>query len=275
VSGAALALALGAAVLHALWNLLLARAGDPRAATAAALAVAVVVLAPVAALAGDVHAGAWRYVAASAALEAGYYLLLSAAYRRGELSAVYPVARGAAPVLVLAAGLAGVGGAVGGAQVAGIVVVGAGIVAVQRGGGADPDRRALTLALATAAAIAGYTLVDRAGLRHADPLPYLWLVLAPSAALTIAVTVRERGAAAVRAELGPATVVAGLATFGAYGLVLAALQRAAAAPVAAVRETSIVLAVAAGALVLGEPVGRLRWLGAIAVTAGVVLVAVG
>jgi drug/metabolite transporter (DMT)-like permease len=275
VSGAALGLALGAAALHALWNLLLARAADPRAAAAAALAVAVVVLAPIAALAGTVRAGAWPYVAASAALEAGYYLLLSAAYRRGELSAVYPVARGTAPVLVLAAGLAGVGGAVGGLQVAGIVLAGAGIVAVQRGGAVDPDRRALVLALATAAAIAGYTLVDRAGLRHADPLPYLWLVLAPSAALTIAVTVRERGAAAVRGALGPSTVVAGLATFGAYGLVLAALQRAAAAPVAAVRETSIVLAVAAGALVLHEPVGRLRWLGAVAVTAGVVLVAVG
>jgi drug/metabolite transporter (DMT)-like permease len=214
-------------------------------------------------------------VAVSAALEAGYYLLLSAAYRRGELSAVYPVARGAAPVLVLAAGLAGVGGAVGVLPVAGIVVAGAGIVAVQRGGGAGPDRRALVLALATAATIAGYTLIDREGLRHADPLPYLWLVLAPGAALTVAVTVRERGLAAVRRALDASTIVAGLATFSAYGLVLAALQRSAAGPVAAVRETSIVLAVAAGALILREPVGRLRWLGAVAVTTGVALVAAG
>ena len=275
MSGVALALALGAAVLHALWNLLLARAPDPRAAAAAALAVALIAFAPVAVLAGTVHAAAWPAVAVSAALEAAYYLLLSAGYRRGELSAVYPVARGAAPVLVLLAGLAGVGGAVGALQVLGIVVAAGGIVAVQRGGATAVDRRALGLALATAATIAGYTLVDRAGLRHADPLPYLWLVLAPSAALTIAVTARERGRGAVRAALGPATVVAGLATFGAYGLVLAALQRAPAAPVAAVRETSIVLAVAAGALVLGEPVGRLRWAGAGAVTAGVVLVAAG
>jgi drug/metabolite transporter (DMT)-like permease len=275
VSEAALALALGAAVLHALWNLLLARAADPRAATAAALAVAVVVLAPIAAAAGTVHAAAWPYVAVSATLEAGYYLLLSAAYRRGELSAVYPVARGAAPVLVLAAGLAGVGGAVGVLPVAGIVVAGMGIVAVQRGGGAGPDRRALVLALATAATIAGYTLIDREGLRHADPLPYLWLVLAPGAALTVAVTVGERGLAAVRRALDASTIVAGLATFSAYGLVLAALQRSAAGPVAAVRETSIVLAVAAGALILREPVGRLRWLGAVAVTTGVALVAAG
>jgi drug/metabolite transporter (DMT)-like permease len=275
VSAVALALALGAAGLHALWNLLLARADDPRAATAAALAVAVAAFAPVAVLAGTVHARAWPYVGVSAALEAGYFLLLSAAYRQGELSAVYPVARGAAPVLVLGAAVAGVGGAVGGTQVAGIVLAGAGIVAVQRGGAAPADRRALALALATAAAIAGYTLVDRQGLRHADPLPYLWLVMAPSAALTVAVTVHERGAAAVRGAVGGATVTAGLASFGAYALVLAALQRAPAAAVAAVRETSIVLAVAAGVVVLREPVGRLRWAGALAVTAGVALVAAG
>jgi drug/metabolite transporter (DMT)-like permease len=268
----ALALALGAAVLHATWNLLLAGAPDPRAAVAAALGVALVAFAPVAALAGAIHAGAWPYIVASAALEAVYYLLLSAAYRTGELSAVYPVARGAAPVLVLVAGLAGVGGAVGGLQVAGVLVAGAGIVAVQ--GGIRPSG-ATVLALATAASIAGYTLVDHEGLDHADPLPYLWLVLAPSAALTIAVTTRERGRGAVTAALNLRTVVAGLATFGAYALVLAALQRAPAAPVAAVRETSIVLAVAAGALVLGEPVGRLRWAGTLAVTLGVALVALG
>jgi drug/metabolite transporter (DMT)-like permease len=274
LSATALALALGAAVLHALWNLLLARAPDPRAAAAAALAVALVAFAPAAAVAGAVHAGAWPYIAASAALEAGYYLLLSAAYRRGDLSAVYPVARGAAPALILLAAIVGVGGAVGPLQVVGVLVAGLGIVAVQRGGG-PVARGALALALATSATIAAYTLVDRAGLEHADPLPYLWLVLTPSALLTIALTTRERGRAAVRDALGPATIVAGLATFGAYALVLAALQRAPAAPVAAVRETSIVLAVAAGALILREPVAPLRWAGAVAVTAGVALVALG
>jgi drug/metabolite transporter (DMT)-like permease len=208
----------------------------------------------------------------SAVLEAAYYLLLSAAYKRGELSAVYPVARGAAPVLILAAGILGVGGAVGAIQVVGVVVVAAGLVAVRGSGG---DRSALPFALGTAATIAAYTLIDRDGLAHADPLPYLWLVLAPSTALTIAVTTRQQGARAITTALGPPTVIAGLATFGAYALVLAALQRAPAAPVAAVRETSIVLAVAAGALILREPVSRRRWAGAIAVTAGVCLVALG
>lgn len=267
----ALAFALGAAVLHATWNLLLAGAPDPRAATAAALATALVVFAPLAALGGGhVHGAALPYVVVSAALETAYYLLLSAAYRGGELSAVYPVARGAAPVLVLVAGVAGLGGEVGPLQVAGVVVAGAGVVAVQRG-----NTAAIGVALATAATIAAYTLVDHEGLRHADPVPYLWLVLAPSAVLTVAATAKERGGHAVRAAFTPRTAIAGLATFGAYGLVLAALQRAPAAPVAAVRETSIVLAVAAGALFLHEPVSATRWLGALAVTGGVALVALG
>lgn len=266
----ALLLALGAAVLHATWNLLLAGAPDPRAATAAALTVALVVFAPVAAAAGSVHSDAVPYVIASAALEIAYYLLLSKAYRSGDLSAVYPVARGAAPVLILLAGVLGVGGAVGALQVVGVVVAAAGVVAVQRG-----QRAASTLALATAATIAAYTLVDHEGLHHADPLPYLWLVLAPSAVLTVAVTINERGREAISQALRPRTAAAGLATFGAYALVLAALQKAPAAPVAAVRETSIVLAVAAGALFLHEPVTRTRWLGALAVTGGVALVALG
>jgi drug/metabolite transporter (DMT)-like permease len=275
VSSAALGLALGAAALHALWNLLLAGARDPRTATAAALAVGVVAWAPVAAVSGTVHADVWPFIAVSAALETIYYILLTAAYRRGALSAVYPVARGSAPVLVLVAAAAGVGGAVSGPQVAGVLVVAAGILAVAGGAADRLAGPALALALGVGAAIAGYTLVDRAGLRHADPLPYLWLVLAPSTVAAVAVAARERGAAALRAQLGPRTVVAGLATFGAYGLVLLALRRAPAAPVAAVRETSIVLAVALGALVLREPVGPVRWAGAAAVTAGAALVALG
>ncbi|QEC47686.1 EamA family transporter [Baekduia soli] len=275
MTGAAFALALGAAALHALWNLLLAGARDPRAATAAALGVGVVVWAPVAALTGSVHAGVWPYVAGSATVEAVYYLLLGAAYGRGELSAVYPVARGGAPVILLVAALAGLGGAVGGLQVLGVLVAGAGIVAVHRGAHTALAPGAVATALLISAAIAGYTLLDRAGLHHADPLPYLWLVLTPSTAVCLLVTARERGAGAVRAALDLRAVVAGVATVGAYGLALLALRLAPAAPVAAVRETSIVLAVALGAIVLREPVTRLRWAGAATVTVGTALVALG
>ena len=98
----ALALALGAAGLHALWNLLLARERDTEAATAVALLALVVVLALPAALTWRVESAAVPFIVGSAALELAYVALLAAAYRRYELSLVYPVARGLAPVLALA-----------------------------------------------------------------------------------------------------------------------------------------------------------------------------
>src|SRR6184192_4097139 len=97
----ALALALGAAALHALWNLQLAGARDVEAATAAALPCAALLFAPVAAATWRVESAAWPFLVASTALELGYFVLLVAAYRRADLSLVYPVARGLAPVLVL------------------------------------------------------------------------------------------------------------------------------------------------------------------------------
>src|SRR5215218_4328074 len=97
----ALGLALGAAVLHAVWNLLLARARDTDVATAVALALGVLLFAAPAALAWDVDPAAWPYIAASTAFELGYVATLAAALGRGELSVAYPLARGSAPVLVL------------------------------------------------------------------------------------------------------------------------------------------------------------------------------
>ena len=105
----AFALALGAAVLHALWNVLLARTRDPQAATAAAFCMAVAIFAPVAAARWRVEAGAWKYIAGSAAFELAYVLLLSAAYARAPLSVFYPIARGLAPVLVLVVAVARAG----------------------------------------------------------------------------------------------------------------------------------------------------------------------
>ena len=105
----AFALALTAAFVHALWNVLLARARDPQAATAVALLVAVVVFAPVAALTWDVRPGVWPFLVASSCLQLLYFVLLAAAYRRAPLSVVYPMARGAAPVLVLLIGVIALG----------------------------------------------------------------------------------------------------------------------------------------------------------------------
>lgn len=270
----ALGLALCSAVVHALWNMLLARSRDPQAAGAVALVAGVVIWAPVALITGGMTTEALPYVPASAAFELAYWAMLGLAYRIGELSVTYPLARGMAPVVLLFAGLAGVGGAIGGLQVAGVALVAVGIVAV-RGMHARGGATEVALAVAIAACIAAYTLIDRAALRHAEPIAYLWLVLGLIAPPYLIAMARMRGREALRASISPSVVGAGIAVFGAYTLALAALQQASAAAVGAVRETSVVLVTVFAAAILHERVGPVRAAGAALVTGGIVLIALG
>jgi drug/metabolite transporter (DMT)-like permease len=260
VPAGALGLALAAALVHALWNLLLAGARDSQASTAVGMCVGCVVFLP--ALAGDIDSAVWPYVVASSALELIYFALLALAYSRFELSAVYPLARGSAPVFVLL-----VGGVSLALQAVGVVLVACGVLLVR--GLRRGDWHETLLALAIGASIAGYTLVDKRGLDHADPLPYLELVLVVPALAYASYIGRTR----LRAALEWRAVAAGVGMFGAYALTLAALRLAAAAPVAAVRETSIVIATILGAVVLHETVGRARIAGAVTIVAGVAAIA--
>ena len=266
---AALAFALTAAVLHALWNLLLARAPDVETAAVVALLTSEVVFIPVVILKWHVESAAWPWLLGSGLLELAYFALLAAAYRRAPLSVVYPIARGSAPVLVLLVSVAVLGHATSWRQAAGVGLVVLGILFVR--GLAHPDPVGLMFGVAIACCIAGYTLVDKQGIRYASPIPYLELsMILPSLAYAC-IVVRVRSAAAVRAAFGPAPVVAGVATFVAYGCVLAALSRASAASVAAVRETSVVVAAALAAVVLKERVTPVRLLGAFVVVVGIAL----
>lgn len=266
---AALALALAAAFVHALWNLLLARARDPEAATAVALLVSVLAFAPAAAASWRVEAEALPYVLGSGALQLAYFALLAAAYERSELSLVYPLARGLAPVLVLATSVAVLGAGASVQQAAGVVVVAVGILLV-RGLRRGPSA-GVAFGLVIAACIASYTLVDKRGIEHASPIAYLeLLMLGPSVAYAAAVA-GWKGLPALRAALTPSAVVAGIASFGAYVLVLLALRLAPAAPVAAVREASVVVATALAIPVLRERVGPVRLAGAAAVFGGIAL----
>jgi drug/metabolite transporter (DMT)-like permease len=221
-----------------------------------------------------VEAGAVPYVIASAALHFLYFAGLAAAYARADLSVVYPVARGLGPVIVLVAGVAALGIATSAAQVAGVVLVAAGVLLV-RGLGGEVAGGDLALALGVAATIAAYTLVDSHGVQRAGPLPYLELTLAGTALLYVPLAWRLRGGAALRAELRPRTVAMAAASFGAYACVLAALQLAPAAAVAAVRESSVVIAALLARPLLGEAIGPRRLGGAAAVAGGVALLALG
>jgi drug/metabolite transporter (DMT)-like permease len=280
MSGGALGLALGAAFLHALWNVLLAGSRDSVAATGALLLFGVVLLAPAALFTGDVSSSAIPFVAASAALELVYFVLLARAYRGGELGVVYPVARGSAPVLVLVAAVLGLGKGVSWLAALGVVLVGGGVLLLglvsvgrQKRHMRDldgPHSRDLLLGLSVGVAIAGYTLVDSEGLDHADPLPYLFLIAAVCAVAYNGALLASGRARELKAELTPTMLAAAGATFGAYAMVLAALELAPAAPVAAVRESSIVIAALMAWLFLGE---ERRLGGAALVAAGVALIA--
>jgi len=273
VPASALALALAAAALHAGWNVLLARAEDVRAATTVALVVGIALFAPVAAATWDVEAAAVPWIAASAILEILYFALLTSAYGRSDLSLVYPIARGVAPVLVLV-GATIVGATLGWLQAVGVLLVGGGVLLV-RGLRGPADRAGVALALVIGGTIAAYTLVDKEGIEHASPLAYLELVLVPVALVAVGYHATRGRLASLRSELRLPSLAAGAASFAAYALALAALSLAPAAAVAAVRETGILFAVGLGFDVLGEPASRMRALGAVLVVSGVALVALG
>jgi drug/metabolite transporter (DMT)-like permease len=274
----AFALALGSAFLHAFWNLILGNERDPEAATVVALCVSVVVFAPVAVLRWDADSGVWPYIVVTSALQLTYFALLATAYRHGEVSVVYPIARGLAPVLVLVVGVTVLGTGAGAAQAVGVCLVGLGVLLVRGGSlvSGDGRRAGAAFGVAVASCIAAYTLVDKYGIEHADPVVYLELSMVPAtAAYAGFLLVARRAAPRIRAATRPLPALAGILSFSAYALVLAALLRGPAAAVAAVRETSVLIAVFLAAPLLGEKVGPVRLGGAALVVGGVALIALG
>jgi len=270
----ALLLALAAAAVHAAWNLLLSGEDDTHSASAVALVFGTLVFAPVAVLTWRLESGALPYIAGSSALELLYLALLATGYSVAAMSFIYPIARGSAPVLVLVAGAVAVGASVSVLGAVGVVVVALGIVLV-RGVGASGRPRDLALALSVGVCIAGYTLVDKRGITHAGPITYLELVFGVTAVGYVLGVWRVRGGSALRAAVGPRTLLAGVGFFAAYALTLAALRLAPAASVAAVRESSVVMATAFLAFSGRERVGPERLAGAIAVVAGIALISLG
>ena len=270
----ALLLALAAAVVHAAWNLLLSDARDTYAATAVALVVGTVVFAPVAVVGWRLESAAIPYLAGSAALELLYMVLLAMAYSVAAMGFVYPIARGSAPVLVLISGAAVAGASVSLTAGVGVLLAAAGIVLV-RGVHAGGRRRDLALALSVGSCIAAYTLVDKHGIAHGNPIAYLEVVFGCVSVAYLLGVWRIRGRTALYAAVGWSTTLAGVAFFGAYALTLAALRLAPAASVAAVRESSVVLAAGALALSAREEMSAERLAGAVAVAVGVALISLG
>jgi drug/metabolite transporter (DMT)-like permease len=277
VSLLALALVLGAAVLHATWNVLLKTSENPlHAAARAVTSSAVLLTIPVAILwlvggrPGLPPVG-WLLALVSGVLELGYFIFLSVAYTRGELSMVYPLARGTAPLLAVAIGLTVLGERVSVVALAGVGCLLAGVWAVRRPASAGA---ATVPALLTAVCIAAYSAVDRVGVRLGPVWLYAWALWVWVAILLGAwVLLRERNVTWRRADWRRGLAI-GAPMTAAYLMVLGAFRLAPLTLVAPVRESAIVLVTGWGVWRLRERTGAwLRMAGAVAILAGVALIA--
>jgi drug/metabolite transporter (DMT)-like permease len=280
--GAGVGLALLAAALHGTWNALLKVSGDPlltfRRATLMSGVVATIALVPELAILGRPSASiaAIGLCVVSSVLETTYIVLLSIAYRRGELSAVYPIARGSAPLLAVAVGLVLLGERLSAVQLAGVALLLVGILAVAV---SQASGRATLPALLTGVAIAAYTSVDRLGVRMTEPWFYGWLLFALMAIeLPLALAIAKRLTRSTTRDdvptWGKSAVIGGFMWAG-YFLVLWALSLAPLAVVAPVRETAIVAVAAWGVWRMRERrSAALKLSGAAATLAGVALLAI-
>lgn len=266
-----------AAVTHASWNAMAHTIRDQLIAFTLIGGGATVIGAVLAVFAPLPASGAWPYLVASAALHTGYQTLLMRSFTLGDFGQMYPIARGTAPLVVTVLAVVFVGESLNAWQAAGVAVASAGLVGVAlwgiRGSGARPHWPALLAALATGLSIAAYTVVDGVGVRASGtPLGYIaWLMILEGLLIPGYALYRRRGELleqvrpyAVRGLLGAAL------SMTAYGLVLWAQTRAPLAPVAALRESSIIVGAAIGAVFFKERFGGVR-----IVAAGVLVVGIG
>jgi drug/metabolite transporter (DMT)-like permease len=276
----AVVLALVAAAMHGTWNVLIKTSADPlvtfyRSTVMAAAIMTVPAVIAYLVIRPGFSLVALGFVAASSVLEVGYMWLLSSAYIRGELSVVYPIARGSAPLIAVAVGIWVLGERLTGPQFVGIGLLLAGILAVTL---PQTSGRATIPALLTGLVIAIYTSVDRVGVRLTAPWLYGWVLIVLMAA-GMAISIRLAGRFRRRPQAASVgwrrSAAIGVISWGAYLLVLVALDLAPLAVVAPVREMAIVGVAIWGVWRLRErQAAPLKIAGAAATLVGVSLLAV-
>jgi drug/metabolite transporter (DMT)-like permease len=270
------AVVLGAALLHATWNAI-AHGSPDRLTGFALIGISHTTLGAIGvAITGLPPADAWPFIVTSSILEVVYQLLLLASYQLGQFSQAYPLARGTSPWVVALVSTTLLGQDLPWTEATGVVIVSIGLMGLVFIGG-RPDRarlRALAAAFATGVMIAAYTLVDGVGVQHAPVLTYAsWLFLFQGPVLPlIAVVRRGRALPGLMCPSLAAGLGGGVASLLAYGLVLWAQTRGALAPIAALRETSIIFGAIIGAVFLGERFGSSRAVASVVVVAGIVLI---
>ena len=283
-----LVLVLLSAVAHASWNLMLKRAGDPEVFAWVMLVVGSILLAPVGLALLWYNSmdfpGLW-FLLASVVLHVFYFMLLARGYATGDLSLVYPVARGMGPMLVPVLAVILLGEIVEIMAIVGISAIVGGIYTISWWGNFHQVLRSPLLflrsagmryAVLTGLTIAVYSIVDKEGVGHIQPLLYIYFLDIGTVALLAPYILANKGMETVKAEWRANAVpitVSGLLAFAAYGLVLTAFSLSRVSYVAPAREVGIVIGVLMGIFLLKEPFGRGRLLGSGLIVGGLVLIA--
>jgi len=292
---------LAAAVTHATWNAIAHGIKDQLLAFGLIGAGGIVVAIPLVILFPFPLSACWPYLLASVVIHVFYNLLLMRSYRYGAFGQVYPLARGTSPLVVTVLAAVFAAERPSGFQVAGVLVVSAGLaVLVLAGRRARPDagagpgdgagadsgpggrprggsgigRAALIAAVGTGLTIAAYTTVDGLGVRlSGSSVAYIgWLMLLESLCVPAwALARRRRDLREVPWRVLGSGLLAGALSVLAYGLVLWAQTRGDLAPIAALRETSVIFGAIIGTVVFHEPFGRKRIAATALVVAGVLL----
>jgi drug/metabolite transporter (DMT)-like permease len=269
-------LVLLAAAMHACWNTLVKKSNDRLAELAIVNFFSAVVALLALPWVGIPNPASWWFLLASTIIHSGYYFFLLQAYRVGDLSHVYPLARGVSPLVV--ALLSGIiaGETLSAGQLAAVALISVSVasLALQGRWRRRDELKPIAFAIATGLMIASYTLADGSGVRlSGNPAAYIaWLFVIDCLPLIgVALILRRRS---LRQTLGlqwRTGFVGGVLALGAYGLVIWALSLGTMASVAALRETSVVMAAIIGTTLLGEPFGKERILAAVGVAAGVIV----
>jgi len=266
---------MGAAFFHATWNALI-KLGTSKLTSMLILTVVQGGFGLMIALTRPMpEAHVWLWLLASGVFHSAYKLFLAYAYEQGELSRVYPIARGTAPMVVLVISALFLADKIAGWEYVGIIILGLGILLMARGVfSSGESRKLLPLALGSALATAGYSIVDGLGARAAgDAVAYVGWLFALDAVFFTPCCLVLRGRPVLRANR-KAWFMGSLAaafSYSAYAIAVWAMTVAPIALVAALRETSILFAVLIGAVAFGEKMNLQKGIAAALIVAGVVV----
>lgn len=267
-----------AGALHAGWNAIIKVKLEPLLAITLISAAAFVIVLPAAPFVPYPVPEAWPYIIASLLIHGIYYYGLAEAYRAGDLSHMYPIARGSAPLVTAIGAYLIVGEDPGPRGTIGILVLASGILLLAlRGGRADAafNGRAVSFAIFTALAIAAYTLVDGIGARLGpNAYGYIYWLLLTDGLMMLVFGVLWFGRAGFQhsAQTWALLGAAGFMSMVAYAIAIWAMSQAPIALVAALRETSVMFAALIGIVFLREPIVPVRVVAAAIVVCGIVLV---